>query len=68
MEVCISSFLLETRYVFCGPENSMDCVVRDVAKRWTQLSDFHFHFSCICGENPNTQLRKDISNNVLFDV
>ena len=46
----------------------MDCVVRDVAKRWTQLSDFHFHFSCICGENPNTQLRKDISNNVLFDV
>ena len=26
-------------------ENSMDCVVHGVAKSWTQLSDFHFHFS-----------------------
>ena len=25
-----------------GLENSMDCVVHGVAKRWTQLSDFHF--------------------------
>ena len=25
-------------------ENSMDCIVHEVAKSWTQLSDFHFHF------------------------
>ena len=24
-------------------ENSMDCIVRGVAKSWTRLSDFHFH-------------------------
>ena len=46
----------------------MDCIVHGVAKSWTRLSDFHFHFSCICGENQNTQLRKDISKNVLFVV
>ena len=22
----------------------MDCIVRGVAKSWTRLSDFHFHF------------------------
>ena len=27
-----------------GLENSMDCIVRGVAKCWTRLSDFHFHF------------------------
>ena len=26
-------------------ENSMDYIVHSVAKSWTQLSDFHFHFS-----------------------
>ena len=25
-------------------ENSMDYIVHGVAKSWTQLSDFHFHF------------------------
>ena len=25
-------------------ENSMDCIVHVVAKSWTQLSDFHFHW------------------------
>ena len=25
-------------------ENSMDCIVHGVTKRWTGLSDFHFHF------------------------
>ena len=25
-------------------ENSMDCIVHGVAKSWTRLSDFHFHF------------------------
>ena len=31
---------------YSGLENSMDCIVREVAKSRTQLSDFHFHFTC----------------------
>ena len=27
-----------------GLENSMDCMVHGVAKSWTQLSNFHFHY------------------------
>ena len=27
-----------------GLENSMDCIVHGIAKSWTRLSDFHFHF------------------------
>ena len=30
---------------YSGLENSMDYIVHGVAKSWTQLSDFHFHFS-----------------------
>ena len=30
---------------YSGMENSMDYIVHGVAKSWTQLSDFHFHFS-----------------------
>ena len=29
---------------YSGPENSMDSVVHGVARSWTQLSNFHFHF------------------------
>ena len=29
---------------YSGLENSVDCIVYGVAKSWTQLSDFHFHF------------------------
>ena len=29
---------------YSGLENSMDCIVYEVSKIWTQLSDFHFHF------------------------
>ena len=29
---------------YSGLKNSMDCIVRGVAKSWTRLSDFHFHF------------------------
>ena len=29
---------------YFGLENSMDCIVHGVAKSWTPLSDFHFHF------------------------
>ena len=30
---------------YSGLENSMDCIVRGVAKSRTRLSDFHIHFS-----------------------
>ena len=30
---------------YSGLENSMDSIVHGIAKRWTQLSDFHFHIS-----------------------
>ena len=29
---------------YSGLENSMDCILHGVAKSWTRLSDFHFHF------------------------
>ena len=29
---------------YSGLENSMECIVHGLAKSWTQLSDFHFHF------------------------
>ena len=32
---------------YSGKENSMDCIVYGVAKSWTRLSDFHFHFVLI---------------------
>ena len=28
---------------YSGLENYMDCIVHDVSKSWTWLSDFHFH-------------------------
>ena len=31
-----------THSQYCGPENSMDCIVHGVAKSGTQLRDFHF--------------------------
>ena len=30
---------------YSGLENSMSCIVCGIPKRWTQLSNFHFHFS-----------------------
>ena len=30
---------------YSGLENSENCLVHGVAKSWTPLSDFHFHFS-----------------------
>ena len=32
-----------THFQYSGLENSMDCIVRGVAKSWTGLSSFHFH-------------------------
>ena len=29
----------------------MDCIVHGVAKSWTRLSDFHFHFFPFCSGN-----------------
>ena len=31
-------------FQYSSLENSMDCIVHGVAKSWTWLSDFHFHF------------------------
>ena len=39
---------------YSGLENSMDCIVHEVSKSWTQLSDFHFHFHEI--EDVETQM------------
>ena len=30
---------------YSGLENSVDYTVHDVAKSWTRLNDFHFHFT-----------------------
>ena len=30
---------------YSGLEDSMNCIVHGIAKSWTQLSDFHCHFS-----------------------
>ena len=37
---------------YSGPENSIDCIVHGVSKSQTQLTDFHFHFSCNRGISP----------------
>ena len=29
---------------YSGLKNSMGCIVHGVAKSWTRLSDFHFHY------------------------
>ena len=29
--------------LYSGLESSMDCIVYEVAQRWTRLSNFHFH-------------------------
>ena len=31
-------------FQYSGLENSKDCIVHGVAKNWTRLSNFHFHF------------------------
>ena len=33
---------------YSGLENCMDCIVHEVTKSQTQLSDFHFHFKAVC--------------------
>ena len=34
-------------FQYSGLENSMNSIVHGVAKSWTPLSDFHFHFKMI---------------------
>ena len=34
---------------YSGLENSMDCIVRGVAKSWPRLNAFHFHLSITTG-------------------
>ena len=37
-------------FQYSGLENCMDCIVHGVAMSWTQLSDLHFHFPWMKGE------------------
>ena len=37
---------------YSGLENSMDCMVRGVAKSWTRLSDVHFSLGPNLGPSP----------------
>ena len=41
---------------YSGLENSMDSIVHEVTKSWTQLSDFHFQnvSGCTCSYVKNT--------------
>ena len=32
---------------YSGLENSMDCIVHEVTKSWTRLSNLHFHFQVL---------------------
>ena len=51
---------------YSGLENSMDCIVSGFTKSWTQLSDFHFHFSPFIKELVKVLLflyGRDISTN-----
>ena len=44
---------------YSGLENSMDCIVHGVAKSWTQLSDFHFHYFVYRKIGKSWQIRRD---------
>ena len=46
---------------YSGLENSLDCIVHGVAKSWTQLSNFHSHFTW-CYKNFEIFLQN--SNNI----
>ena len=45
------------RLHYSGLENSRDCIVHGVAKSWTWLSNFHFHFTFSVKE-PACQFRR----------
>ena len=48
---------------YFGLENSMNCIVHGVAKSWTWLNDFHFHFIftvCVYGVSLVAQLVNDL--------
>ena len=32
---------------YSGLENAMDCIVHEVTKSWTWLTNFHFHYYCV---------------------
>ena len=40
-------------------ENSMDCIVHEVAKSWTRLSDFHFQLIDFRQRYENDLMRKE---------
>ena len=41
-----------------GLENSMDSIIHGVAKSWTWLSDFHFHFMKLDTRKTNSSIKK----------
>ena len=60
---------------YSGLENSMDCIVHQVAKSWTRLSDFHFHANNKQSKNKvkkkksiynSTKVNKILTNWVLY--
>ena len=57
---------------YSGLENSMDCIVPGVAKSWTQLSGFHFHFTfrgdiyCLVGDCPHAFAVDRVRKYILF--
>ena len=51
---------------YSGLKNSMDCVVHEVAKSWTRLSDFHFisgkNSACLCRSQKRRGLNPWVRN------
>ena len=51
---------------YSGLENSMDCIVHEVAKSWTRLGDFHFHLLVqwlrLHAPNAGTQVQPLVGN------
>ena len=41
----------------------MDCIVHGVTKSWTQLSNFHFHFSSLLFARPQAGLMGTVRDN-----
>ena len=50
---------------YSGLENPTDYIVHGIARRWTQLSDFHFLFQIKCGIQWNI-IRQQKRNEVLI--
>ena len=45
-----------------GRENSIECTVHGVAKNWTRLIDFHFHYAICRVKQSQTRPTKNKNN------